>query len=485
MLSRLVVALIAVSVFVRAATPNAKLMDLNVVAVDSNQQPVTDLTRDEFRITDEGRNQPIAFFRHVNGKPPEQPAAGPGEYANGGRANARHVTVILFDMLNQRVSEASLAADMMVRQLSNLEDSDDLFLYALALDGKLFPIHGLDSAEAGAHWTSQIKPLMDTAMRSLRLARPGDTNIVNVRIDLTFRALNDLAAQLSLYPGRKNLVWITDGIPAVLRAAQSQNGQLVDYTKSLRQLGEQLAGAGVAIYPVRQFMMGSASENGGLNSIEGLQALTAATGGRPDAGNDIGSAVQQAMRDLRSNYQIGYYPADDNWDGKFHNLRVTCTRKGVRIQARAGYLALQEPEGAAADRATAVALKGRAEAVEIGLRAKLTADPKTAHQTDVAMRIAADDVELTQDGDRYIGQLRVTIIFYRKDGSAMGMAAVPLKLSYDAGQREKALRDGIEFNRSLSLDGVARIRALVFDYGSDMVGSLAIPMDSVAVTPRN
>src|ERR1700733_10850006 len=150
MFSRLVVAFIAVSVPIRAAVPDARLMDLNVVAVDSNQHPVTDLTRDEFRITDEDRNQPIESFRHVNGKRPEQPEPVPGEYTNGGSANARQVSVILLDMLNQRVATESLAADMIVRQLSTMEDTDDLFLYALTLDGKLFPIHGLDGAEAGA-----------------------------------------------------------------------------------------------------------------------------------------------------------------------------------------------------------------------------------------------------------------------------------------------------------------------------------------------
>jgi VWFA-related protein len=481
MFSRLVIALIAVSVLLRAASPDSKLIDLNVVAVDSNQQPVTDLTLDEFRITDEGRNQPIAFFRHMTGNPPPQPPPARGEYTNGGRANARHLTVILLDMLNQRVATESLAADMIVRHLSSLEDPDDLYLYALALDGKLVPIHGLDGTEAGSQndkpWTSQIKPLMDGAMRSMRTARPGDTSLVNVRIDLTFRAMQGLADQLAAYPGWKNLVWITDGLPAAVRASRTQNGQTMDFRASLRQLGEHFAAADVAIYPVRQFMMGSSdSVNGDLSSIEGLNILTGLSGGRPDAGNDIGAAVQQAVRDLRSDYQLGYYPPDDNWDGKLHNLRVTCTRKGVRVQVRESYLASNEPAGTRADRATAGILKSHAEAAEIGLRAQLTPDPSAAHQTDMALRIAADDVVLAQDGDRYIGQLRVTIVFYRKDGSALGLAVVPLKLSYDATQREKTLRDGIEVNRSFSLDGVALIRAVAFDFGSGLTGSLAVPV---------
>ena len=63
------------------------------------------------------------------------------------------------------------------------------------------------------------------------------------------------------------------------------------------------------------------------------------TGGRPDAGKDIGAAIQQAMTDVRASYQIGYYPPERNWDGKFHKLRITTKRKGVKLQGKTGYYA--------------------------------------------------------------------------------------------------------------------------------------------------
>ena len=45
------------------------------------------------------------------------------------------------------------------------------------------------------------------------------------------------------------------------------------------------------------------------------------------------------MNDLHFFYQIGYNVPPDNWNDKFHKLRVTTTRKGVRIQAKTGYCA--------------------------------------------------------------------------------------------------------------------------------------------------
>ncbi len=76
----------------------------------------------------------------------------------------------------------------------------------------------------------------------------------------------------------------------------------------------------------------------GIGSVATLNELAELTGGRSDAGKDIGAALRQAINDMRTSYQIGYCrPA--NWDDKFHKLLVTCTRKGVRIQSKTGYFA--------------------------------------------------------------------------------------------------------------------------------------------------
>src|ERR1035438_304445 len=90
--------------------------------------------------------------------------------------------------------------------------------------------------------------------------------------------------------------------------------------------------SGVSIYPVRMVMMGSPDSMGGagttgLGSIDTLDQFAELTGGRPNAGKDIGAAVRQAISDMRTSYQIGYYPPEKNWDDKFHKIRPTRTRK--------------------------------------------------------------------------------------------------------------------------------------------------------------
>jgi hypothetical protein len=189
-------------------------------------------------------------------------------------------------------------------------------------------------------------------------------------------------------------------------------------------------------------------------------------------------AVRQAMRDLRSSYQIGYFPPEKNWNDKFHNLRVTCTRKGVLVQARTGYYAWQEAPGARADRAIGAAARGQFDAAEIGLRGTFERDPKNARQVKLAVRIAANDVTLVQEGGQYVGQLRLACVQYMPDGRATGSAIVPFDLHYDGAQRDRVLKEGIPFQQSVTLAaGVSRVRFIVFDRDSDMIGSLTMPVN--------
>jgi hypothetical protein len=166
-------------------------------------------------------------------------------------------------------------------------------------------------------------------------------------------------------------------------------------------------------------MLGSSENQGGgtgLGSIATLKEFAGLTGGRPDAGKDIGAAVKQAMNDVRTSYQIGYYPPPQNWDSKFHKLRVACTRKGVRIQAKTGYYAWPEPPGAESRQAIEAAASTTFDAAEIGLRAAVSPDAKDARVAHVRVRIEARDVALARDGDRYAGQLRLAIVGYTAQG---------------------------------------------------------------------
>jgi hypothetical protein len=182
------------------------------------------------------------------------------------------------------------------------------------------------------------------------------------------------------------------------------------------------------------------------------------------------------MSDVRISYQIGYYPPSGNWDGKFHKLRVASRRKNVRLQAKTGYYAWPDPPGTRAQQAVQQAVATAFDAAEIGLRASVAPDPKELRLGHVNARIDANDIVLIHDTDQYTGQLRFAIASYPAEGPPQLSVVIPLDLHFTAQERDRALEEGIPFSRELQLPATVRtVRLIVFDRGSNAVGSITVP----------
>jgi VWFA-related protein len=507
------------------APAGTKLVNLNVIALDGHGDPVTDLTADDFQIVDAGKPQRIVLFNHRDLTLDHAPPLDPNQFSNRTGTSVPHATVILFDLLNERAGQRGQAWTQLLHYLEPLEKADDLYLYLLTVDGHLYPVRGFKDArtpERAGAWTRGIKPLMDAAMREVTRARPPEIDVI-ARVQLTYAALDSLALELSRVPGRKNIVWASDGVP--LNARLSVRGEVVDFTQQLRQEGEVLARSGVAIYPVLQIMQaGAGAESGaarggaraapsgsgapgasgvvdvggpGLvhapaiadSGIEGLQTLddfAGMTGGRPSQGKDIGVAIKEARNDLRVSYQIGYFPPAQDWDGKFHKLAVTCKRRGVRIQARTGYYASAENPEIEIRQIIDSAIAMDFDAAEIALRATVSRDAKDPLVEHFGLHIDANDVTLPRDGSLYQGELRVALIGYLADGRSEVYSTTPLRLRFTHDGLDKVLKEGIEADKNMKLGAnVKKLRFIVVDVDSSALGSLTIPINTeVPGTPK-
>lgn len=464
-----------------------KLVQFSAVALDSHGQPVGDLTADDFRITDAGKPQKVAVFRHSDSKLQQVPPLGPGEFSNRTAANVPHATLILFDLLNEDFGARGAAADNLVRVLKSLESSDCLYLYILTADARLYPVYGLPGSghEAppfgGVPWTKDAKALVDGAMGKVSLLRP-PTMDIDTRVRATYRSLGSVAWLLMSIPGRKNIVWITHGVPIELGPGTVAGDWPVDYTPMLRELSLTMGRGNVAIYPAMQVTPGMAAPDSegaqysGMGSRNTLQQFADLTGGPANPTNAIGELVRQAMNDMRTSYQIGYYAPAENWDGKFHKLRVTCTRKGVRIQAKTGYyawLGQSSDEQDALDAAVTPAF----DASKIGLRGTKAPSPQGAGHVHFTLRIEPSDVRIWQQGDRYIGHLGVQVVAYPGEGEPQRSEVNAMDLNWSAEDLANARRDGIRWSRDIKLEEwVEKVRFLVFDRESYAIGTLTLPV---------
>lgn len=76
-----------------------------------------------------------------------------------------------------------------------------------------------------------------------------------------------------------------------------------------------------------------------------LQNLTSRTGGRvfqAETFENTRSAFASIADEMRNLYVLGYYPASNRGDGKYHKIKLEVARKGVQVRARAGYRSPKE-----------------------------------------------------------------------------------------------------------------------------------------------
>src|SRR5277367_5253654 len=98
-------ALAATGLFAQAPAfnPPGTLVHINVTALDGTE-PVGDLKADDLKVTDQGKPEPLLFFRQ-NSAPQPGGSLGPNEYSNRPGGLLPHTTVILFDLLHHNASD--------------------------------------------------------------------------------------------------------------------------------------------------------------------------------------------------------------------------------------------------------------------------------------------------------------------------------------------------------------------------------------------
>jgi VWFA-related protein len=305
----------------QAQTP---LVNLNVTAVDSGGQPVTDLRTEDFQIFDNGKPRPIASFIVVPDRSRRTPAP----------------VFILLDLFNADLAARGLSENEIVHALEPLESSDRVYLYLLTPGAMIYAVHGVPeggprSDSPDDRWTRNIKPALDEALRQVNRLKPAEDRYAPLRIQPTWAALAGLTSQMAQVQGPKSFVWITQGI---------ENGYLepgrqmhID-TLPLRLFAARLNELETVADTVQQRPNGSIAVDNTGSAGDTLHQLTALTGGHEYPSDTTGQAIAKAMSDPpRMNYRITFPP--ERLDGKYHKLRVTVARKGVRIQTPQSYYA--------------------------------------------------------------------------------------------------------------------------------------------------
>ena len=259
-----------------------------VTVTDSNNRLVTDLTRDDFEVLDNGRPQEITIFDN----------------------EVRPFSVVV--MLDTSVS--------MTHRLKDLYAGAEQFLL------RLLP-H--DQATLGAfndkiEFTSGFTSDRNSLIAGLKRLDFGNQTRL-------YDAVHASLDQFDKIEGRKVILLFTDGADF---GSRQGSGKALERARD----GE------IMIYGIgleTEFFNGQSVVRSRPDSI--LNRFANETGGgffdlKKDA--DLGASFSRVAQELRSQYLIGFSPAA--LDGKVHRLEVRVKRPGLKTRSRRSYVASAE-----------------------------------------------------------------------------------------------------------------------------------------------
>jgi VWFA-related protein len=311
-----------------------QLVLVDAIVTDDQDRVVSDLTREDFVITDGGRVQRIDQFsfesiplgnRLVDFDAPTRP---PADVAWNARTSGRsRAFVFVIDEASIPPSELTPLKRLMAEVLKTLTPDDQA---AVIYMGR---------SDLGTDFTSDVDRLIDVVNK--RRDAVGLSMMTPSRKMVT---LKSVVRTLESSRHARRAVFLVGSSGCVPHVPQDQWGECRDLVKQARE-------AGVPFYTLdpRLFIdadITSANSPGEraaaraneLAKRDEMLTLATATGGRASsrAGNPARAAAE-VIAENGSYYLLGFYPDPPASDGKFHEIKVTVTRPGLHVRARLGY----------------------------------------------------------------------------------------------------------------------------------------------------
>ncbi len=329
---------------------NAVRVDVSVVG--SKDLPVSGLQASDFTLTEDGVPQKIDTFQFLRldgqPRPDDHSSLRIRDRAAGERAAAREdvrAFAILFDdyHVDRHPAITIPMRDALVHFINSLGPTDVVALMEplTSLSDLEFTRSRPELVAAIRTWEGrqgQIFPVKSPAEEAQ--LRSGD--VARIRAQVSLSALEALVTYLgSLKEGRKTVIFVSQGphigtmsdlnqdVERVIRAAN--RGNVTINTMDPRGLGMTPFGGDDVPYRL-------AHETGGRAIVNT---------------NNLANGLDDVVADASAYYLLGYVPARDFNDGKFHRIEVKVARRGLHVVARRGYWAPSAAEIAAAQAAAA------------------------------------------------------------------------------------------------------------------------------------
>jgi VWFA-related protein len=263
---------------------NTNLVVLNVTATDGKGAYVHGLKRADFKVFEDGREQPLTNFSEE-----ETPFA----------------AALLLDISGSMEGRVSLARSAAIRFLDGLRENDVAAVY---------------SFESKVEQVQEFSGSRDLTPRAFGLGAKGLTELND--------AIVQAAADLAKRPEkRRTILILSDGADTKSRASSD------------KALAAAFA-ANATIYAVdmgERTMTGAAGE---MAASGALRNFASKSGGRyvpTPGGRELREAFGEIVEELSNQYTVGYRPTNTARDGRWRNIEVKVSRPDVAARTRKGY----------------------------------------------------------------------------------------------------------------------------------------------------
>jgi len=304
---------------------------LDVVVTPKSGPPVAGLQEQDFTVLDNKVPQTITSFQAVSG------AQVPAE------------AILLIDAVNTSYQNIAYERNQI-----------DAFLRAnggkLAHPVKL-AIFGDTGVQVQASFSTDGNAIADSldkqtiALRDIR--RSAGFYGAEDRLDLSLKALAQLASVEATHPGRKFVLWVSPGWPFLsgprvqLHGKQEQRlfGTIVEASTELRQARITLyninpLGAAentLNIFYYEEFLKGVSKPSQVSLGNLALQVLAAQSGGLVlNSSNDVTALLRQSFADADAWYELSFKPPRSE-PNQYHHLEIRLAKPGLTARTRQGY----------------------------------------------------------------------------------------------------------------------------------------------------
>jgi len=537
-----------------------RLVIVDVIALDHKGSPVTDLKAKDFTLTEEGKQQTIRSFSL------QQPSQAPGQPATlvPITLSANRITnmprfktnstlnVLLIDGINVSNVNQKYAREEMLKFLAKLPAGQPLAVYAMGYKLRMLQDFTADPSLLKA----AVKKAKDNAlgMRSessnaadlppgffaqmpdemaqqvLRFGQEQAINQMDERVRLTLEELGALARNLSGYPGRKNLIWLSEVFPdyiipdrtdigTVTSVASAQQSFIHNYQRQIDHTADLLSNAQVAVYPVDAgtlvnrdvySSLSNSDSNGNYlgNSARGMtrqgrgsaqaseisrasEAVMAShstmnsiadqTGGKAFYNtNNLEKSIRESMDDGSTYYTLGYYPENKDWDGRFRKIAIKINRPGVKLHYRQGFFAVeptapakQDPKILAIDIGSALDINNPISTALPFQAVVIPASPQNGNKVQINFGIDPHAIgfELKADGLQH-ASIDCGVRAYSKSGEALRTQGNAFDAALAPEQYQKVMKMIFPCNQTLELpSGEYFLRLAVRDKNNGLMGT--------------